>query len=115
MDADNFNFESYGSGFMNLGFLVGEKILMKLGGSGSVGAVGYVDESTITVEGSGYVDFIGLRSRLAGAFALGSGDIKVWAAEKLNVKISGSGVVIYKGDPEIVQDISGTGKLIKAE
>jgi hypothetical protein len=43
----------------------------------------------------------------------GSGDTEVWATDKLDVDIAGSGDVYYKGNPIITQNIKGAGKVIK--
>lgn len=43
----------------------------------------------------------------------GSGDVKVWVKERLNVKISGNANVYYKGKPSVVSKIIGIGDLVE--
>lgn len=43
----------------------------------------------------------------------GTGDCNVKVANKLDAKLSGVGNIIYKGNPEVIQKITGTGKIIK--
>ena len=41
----------------------------------------------------------------------GSGDIKTYPKEELSIDISGSGDILYRGDPTVTQKVSGRGKI----
>lgn len=45
----------------------------------------------------------------------GAGDIQVSAKSKLDIKLSGSSEVLYRGDPVVTQNISGSGSIRKAD
>lgn len=63
----------------------------------------------------GNIDFsgFGLSAENAIVKITGNGDAELNATKKLNVTLSGNGTVYYKGSPEVVTSISGTGKVVK--
>lgn len=63
----------------------------------------------------GNIDFsgFGLSAENAIVKITGNGDAELTATKKLNVTLSGNGTVYYKGSPEVVTSISGTGKVVK--
>ncbi len=89
-----------------------DQIRSYVGGSGSIKVSGTALSQKADVAGSGKIDGLYLESVSARAHIKGSGSVRVWAKEKLDVKISGSGNVYYKGFPGVSTSISGTGKLI---
>lgn len=68
----------------------------------------------LSISGSGDFKSFGLEAEEADVNLSGSGRAELTVHERLNVKISGSGDVYYKGEPGDVQvKISGSGKLRK--
>lgn len=57
------------------------------------------------------VNTVALRADKVKIKISGTGNISVYAKNKLDVTISGAGVVHYAGNPEIQQQISGIGKI----
>lgn len=85
---------------------------LSISGSGSLKAGGTTDSFTIKVAGSGDVKAVGLRANAVRVSVAGSGDAEVWAEDSLNVTVSGSGVVRFKGEPKkLEQSVAGSGSV----
>ena len=105
-------FESTGSGDVRIDNLDAETFECRLAGSGSVYAVGKVDELDIDISGSGDVDARDLKARDVYARISGSGDIDVYATESISGRVSGSGDILYRGNPEHTSlKVSGSGTI----
>ena len=89
----------------------GTRLDAAMGGSMTVTARGTVDEAVVTIDGSG--NFVGrdLSARSAVVDIPGSASADISVEERLEVTISGSGEVTYHGDPEVSEDISGSGSV----
>lgn len=69
---------------------------------------------TIRSSGNSEINTLNVSCNGADIDVSGSSTISLSVSEKLNVRISGSGKVSYKGDPlEVTSDISGSGSLEK--
>jgi len=69
---------------------------------------------TIHSSGSSNISTLGVKAKTATVEVSGSSTVTLSVEDKLDVHISGSGKVSYKGAPaEISTDISGSGKVIK--
>ncbi|HEX5154243.1 MAG TPA: DUF2807 domain-containing protein [Parafilimonas sp.] len=69
---------------------------------------------TLFSSGNNEVSTLGVQAKSAKIDLSGDGTASVSVTDKLEVHISGSGKVSYKGDPaELTSDISGNGSLIK--
>lgn len=124
-----------GSGNIKINGVFG-RVDSSISGSGKIvlnGSMASTIESTIS--GSGRLEISGsaktLRSNISGSgkvagYALsvdkcfarisGSGSVEITAKEEIEAEISGSGTVIYKGNPDHVSShSSGSGKVIKGE
>ncbi|MEP6942815.1 MAG: head GIN domain-containing protein [Betaproteobacteria bacterium] len=98
--------------------------------------IGDLQASRLRLEGAGavkaelsgkvtsqFVDLSGASSYMAGALVSDSASLQVSGAGKalvnagkiLKVEIAGAGVVTYLGDPKIEQEISGLGRVSRAE
>jgi hypothetical protein len=85
-----------------------------LSGSGDVVLTGNSDSFTSKISGSGDVDAINLMTKNANLTISGSGDMKVNCAEKLYARVSGSGNIGYKGNPESKDTkVNGSGEISK--
>ena len=101
-----------GSGDLEVAGLTGEAFTAELGGSGSLRASGQVQQVDLSLSGSGSAELQGLAALRATVDVDGSGDALVSVSETLDASSSGSGDVIYTGDPQNVQeDVSGSGDI----
>lgn len=70
-------------------------------GSGTVKISGNADKANYSVAGSGDLYASDFKVQDISASVAGSGDIKCHAVEHLKARVSGSGTIGYKGDPEL--------------
>jgi len=82
-------------------------------GSGEINISGTAVNTNFIIEGSGNIKSLNLEQDKCIASILGSGNIYAFVNESLDALIEGSGNVIYKGDPAIVSEILGSGRVIK--
>lgn len=104
-----------GSGDIQVKDLSVQSAKVKIPGSGNITVSGVVQEQDITIGGSGSYLAAALESGKARAKIEGSGSVEVRTLDVLNVSISGSGSVRYTGNPDIRENISGAGQLVKLE
>lgn len=105
-----------GSGKINAtGFANGDLLTGAINGSGDI----FIGDSkynkvTYTVNGSGNIKAASTTSTEAEAQISGSGNIELAVSNKLKASISGSGNIIYWGNPVTVEtQVSGSGKITK--
>lgn len=85
-----------------------------LSGSGDVVVTGNADSFTSKTSGSGDVDAVNLIAKKANVTISGSGDMKLNCSESLYARVSGSGDIEYKGNPESKDTkVSGSGEISK--
>jgi hypothetical protein len=98
-----------GSGGIDARDLQVGELEVLISGSGRVATDGSARSQSVLI--SGAADYRGerLRSRAARVTISGAGEATVDARDNLNVRISGSGDVVYAGSPRILQDVSGAG------
>ena len=70
-------------------------------GSGTVKISGNADKANYSVAGSGDLYANDFKVQNISGSVAGSGDIKCHAVEHLKARVSGSGTIGYKGDPEL--------------
>ncbi len=99
-----------GSGDIEAG-IVANLIETVVRGSGDIEYFGTSATHTIMVSGSGDTDAFDLHTLETYIDISGSGNALVWAEELLDIYISGSGDVTYKGNPQLVFDIPGSGNV----
>jgi hypothetical protein len=83
-------------------------------GSGDFSLEGFCDNLDIELTGSGWIRTFNLNSDFCDVNNKGSGSVEVYVDNDLDVFISGSGDVFYKGQPSVSSQINGSGKLINA-
>lgn len=109
LDVDN-----RGSGNVYLK-LAGKAIRINNTGSGEIVVEGQVETAGIDSRGSGQIDTQRLRSEHAKVDSRGSGEVWLQVHGSLDVKLSGSGNVIYRGNPQdIKQSNKGSGNIRRA-
>lgn len=86
----------------------------KISGSGNINLKGSSDNFNGAISGSGNINASELNSLIANAKISGSGNIKIHSEKEIHAKSSGSGNVIYSGNPAIVKAKStGSGSIKK--
>jgi len=104
--------ETEGSGDIQIGALTATELATRIEGSGNIEVVsGAVNKAIHQIEGSGDIDASGMRAKEVYTNTSGSGNMRVWAEDYLEAKISGSGDVYYKGTPKVKVNSSGSGKI----
>jgi hypothetical protein len=101
-----------GSGDLQLAQLSARSFEVRLAGSGNVAVGGgQVDSQRVVIDGSGSYAALRLASRDAEVSIGGSGVVRVAASERLKAGIAGSGELLYRGQPQIAQSITGAGSV----
>ncbi len=98
------NIESLG---LNIGFVDAE-----ITGSGEIILAGAANQSNLLISGSGNIKSFNLEQNKCIATISGSGNIYANVINLLDAQISGSGNVFYKGNPEKLVNITGSGRVI---
>lgn len=112
LNCDNLNIRVSGSGSIRLRDLSADELSISISGSGSVFAEGPgADLTDIGISGSGSISAENFRLNTADVSISGSGRCKVWVEDALVARISGSGSLYYKGDPNIDAKSSGSGRV----
>jgi len=99
------------SGKVRTTILDGTSLDAIMSGSGWIELTGEVEEVTYILNSSGRIDGLELLSKDAVAISSGSGKIYVYAKENLEATITGSGDIIYRGNPVKSFVITGSGSL----
>jgi len=112
--SDEFSTVISGSGDISL-TVEADMLKAVIAGSGDIKLSGKARDFNVTVSGSGDVQAFDLSADHVKANVSGSADIKVTANESIIARVSGSGDIMYKGDPEKVDSkASGSGDINKA-
>lgn len=115
IEADTLEAKISGSGDMDL-MVLSEDISTTISGSGSLKLSGVAAGHKAIVSGSGNIDSYGLSADRSQITISGSGSGEISASEELDVRISGSGNVYYKGNPEKIDaQMTGSGRLKKVD
>ena len=100
------------AGNLEIASLTAEELIVHQSGSGTVFLSGKVKGQEVTHNGTGSYHAADLMSQTTIINLSGAGGATVWAVETLDVDISGFGNVVYYGNPHIIQNLSGMGKLV---
>lgn len=87
------------------------KLEAEISGSGSLALTGETKDAKIQINGVGDCDATELKAENATVKIAGSGDVKIFADNNLDVTIRGVGSVYYKGAASVSQKISGSGEV----
>ncbi len=111
--TDNFKTSMSGSGDITLA-IESDSIEATMSGSGDIMLSGSTSNFEATISGSGDIKAYELEADHVNATVSGSADIKVTANKSLKARVSGSGDIHYKGNPEKVDTkTSGSGDITK--
>jgi Putative auto-transporter adhesin, head GIN domain len=99
-----------GSGEIFVSRIEAPRLTVTLPGSGTLYASGTATQLDVTLGGSGLAQLNGLAARNVHAVVSGSGLIRVTATASLNATVSGTGAIIYSGNPpQVTRNVTGTG------
>ncbi len=111
--ADKFSTAMSGSGDITLD-IDSNLISASMSGSGDISLSGKTTDFEATISGSGDIEAYDLEADNVDATVSGSADIQVTANKSLKARVSGSGDISYKGNPEKVNTkTSGSGDISK--
>jgi Putative auto-transporter adhesin, head GIN domain len=100
-----------GSSDVELGGLDLPELELEIEGAGEVEASGSADRLNATIQGAGDARLSELAVRTATVVVQGAGAAHVNVSERLDVKVQGAADVVYRGHPEVTQDIDGAGEV----
>jgi hypothetical protein len=84
----------------------------RVSGSGQIAVSGSADKSAVKVSGSGHFSGKQLVTGVSSALVSGSGQADVYASDKVDATVHGSGVISYTGQPKSVsRSTSGSGEI----
>ena len=91
-----------------------DKVYAKISGSGNINAVGSCEKLEASISGSGNMNFDEMEAQDADVAISGSGGMKVNVSGRLEARVSGSGSVLYFGEPATIdKTVSGSGSISK--
>lgn len=99
INSNDFNVSLSGSGDVILN-VEASSIEGNLSGSGDLTLKGNTNDLNLRVAGSGDISAFGLQANNTIASIAGSGDIEVVSNKSLKARVTGSGDIDYKGNPE---------------
>jgi len=101
-----------GSGNIAVEGIDAENVSVALPGSGTLTGSGTATRLEVTVSGSGVVRFTQLVASDVRALVSGSGSIFVVATKSLDASVSGSGAIVYTGNPQdVTKSVTGNGAI----
>ncbi len=110
--AEQVRFKISGSGDMQVQEVRANTIDLNLSGSGDIEIVeGQVERQNILIGGAGRYLADAVSSDEVNVQVTGSGYAAVWARDRLDATVSGSGDIEYVGQPVVVTHISGSGRV----
>jgi hypothetical protein len=104
-----------GSGRVQLESVSAESLKLTLAGAGELDASGQVVDLDVRLMGSGDLDLFDLLAEKVQIDATGSGDVRLFARDKLYVRRIGSGDVVYRGSPILKKKLIGSGDIRPAQ
>jgi hypothetical protein len=98
--------------FTSLGAIRTDAIACRITGAGSMALTGTATNEVIEVTGTGDIHNFGLVSNRCAATISGLGNLEVNVTQQLDAVVSGSGSIIYMGNPSVVnKTIAGLGSV----
>ncbi|MEI6728706.1 MAG: DUF2807 domain-containing protein [bacterium] len=112
-NTEQFNLDFRGKQSVIIDQLTTPKAAIKTTGTGFVDISGKTDNLDLNASGTGRILLRNLEAKNATILANSTGAIEVFVTEKLSEQIISSGIVKYRGSPEINKKLSGTGDVIR--
>lgn len=110
LQSHSFDLLISGSGSCDLTLLT-DHLNVTIAGSGSCTTHGKTLSQEIRISGSGEYQGLNLSSHNTIAYISGSGVAKVFATDLLDIVITGSGKILYRGSPKLYKKITGIGSI----
>jgi hypothetical protein len=102
----------HGFGNISVTGIDGRELTVRLPGSGTIDAAGTTARLDVAIGGAGTARLGRLIARDAKASLPGSGTIMLRATHSLDARISGSGTIVYTGNPaQVTKSASGNGTI----
>jgi hypothetical protein len=112
LSADRFEIRISSSGNVSVDSIDAGSLDVSISSSGDVEiGEGAVDTQEIRISSSGNYRGESVRSGRATVRLSSSGDARLWAEESLDASVSSSGSVYYRGDPEVSESTSSSGRV----
>lgn len=111
----NLTIKSSAAGLLDFTGFAGENVTATFTGTGKTAIGGTGRNLTVTTSNAADFDAIGLACEKVKVTNNGTGDIKVASSSSLDVTITSSGNVTFKGDLKISFNSAGPGQLIKSK
>lgn len=89
-----------GSGDVKLQQIESKECIASIAGSGDIGLSGKTTNAEYKIAGSGNIEAGNLKSKNVSASTAGSGSISCYASGKLIARVTGSGDIAYRGNPQ---------------
>lgn len=102
-----------GSGKITATPIATDDLRVNISGSGEVRLSGKADPQQIEISGSGRYDGTSLESKTATANITGSGAAIVNSSTSLTANIAGSGTIEYLGNPQVIEQVYGSGRIVR--
>jgi hypothetical protein len=114
LKADNFELHTSGSGSIKIASLNTNALKIHNSGSGSVEVAGTAKKQSVNISGSSKINAFDLKSEESEVSISGSGNVNINVTQSLEARVSGSGDIRYKGNPDIRNiHVSGSGNIKK--
>ena len=85
---------------------------LSISGSANVSLSGSADNAELSVSGSGNFNCKSLKTKESNVHISGSGDVKIYASERIDARVSGSGNIRYSGSPKkVISKANGSGNI----
>jgi hypothetical protein len=107
--GEDIKLDHTGIGLLTISDLQCHGVEVNLGGLGEIRLVGETQSQVVVLSGGGSYQAVNLRSQQADITLTGAGSAKVWVETNLKATVSGAGNILYQGDPQVEQSISGLG------
>jgi len=104
-----------GAGTIDVSGLKNDQFEINVNGAPTITASGETKALKIDANGAGNIDTHKLRAARVEVDSKGVSGVEVYAAEQLDVTVSGPSHVIYRGNPVIHQTVHGPGSVAKKE
>ena len=112
--SKNMSLRLTGSGLIDMALDVKNDLVAELNGSGLIFMEGDTYNGIYDVSGSGKIQSFDMHADNSDVAITGSGICETTALSYLDVNISGSGYLYFRGNPRISKYISGSGKIFNA-
>jgi hypothetical protein len=111
ISTNQLKLETSGSANMKITDLVAEDLLVVLSGTGDFDLAGKVTAQEVQVGGSGKYEARNLESQVASVQVSGSCKVAVHASTSLDLRVSGTAIVNYLGNPRVKQRVTGSANI----